>query len=79
MTDQERDAWTAEQAKATSAPHPCPACGHCPTCGRGGYIAYPPYYVPYPQPVPYIYWGTKTITGGTTNVTNTGALTYEVF
>lgn len=41
---------------------PCQACGHCPTCGRGGVfdwtwrepIYYGPYYVPqWWQPVPY--------------------------
>lgn len=27
--------------------HPCPSCGHCPTCGRGGYYMRPwPYYQP---------------------------------
>lgn len=28
-----------------SLPAPCPSCGHCPTCGRGGHQAYP-YYQP---------------------------------
>ncbi len=27
--------------------HPCPSCGHCPTCGRGGYWQTP--YQPYWQ------------------------------
>lgn len=37
-------------------PHPCPACGYCPHCGRGGTVVphYPPsipYYGPYYPPV----------------------------
>lgn len=27
--------------------HPCPSCGHCPSCGRGGYLRTWPYYQPY--------------------------------
>lgn len=29
--------------------HPCPSCGHCPTCGRGGYHQHP-WYQPYEYP-----------------------------
>ena len=44
------------EANCHCAPKPCPACGHCPTCGRGGHQLVPynpwqPYYPPYPQPV----------------------------
>lgn len=47
----------AEKAK------PCPSCGRCPECGRGGY-AYPypyPYIAPYR---PYITWGGTNATSG---------------
>lgn len=49
---------------------PCPSCGHCPTCGRGGHQAHPwtipmPYYPTYPNPyTPY--WGPTWISSGTT-------------
>lgn len=46
------------------APQPCPACGYCPACGRGGNRFAPyqpwqePWYPPYPQPIwvdtPYV-------------------------
>jgi hypothetical protein len=31
---------------------PCPSCGHCPTCGRGGYYTQP-YWPSYPYSYPY--------------------------
>lgn len=37
------------KSEPNMALHPCPSCGHCPTCGRGGYGFWP--YRPYP------YWG----------------------
>lgn len=43
-------------------PQPCPSCGHCPTCGRGGYFQ--PYYNPYP----YYYQPSWTITAGGTQI-----------
>lgn len=48
---------------------PCPSCGHCPTCGRGGWVAPRPYYG-------HQYW-TYTYNGdpakpGTGGVTYTG-------
>ena len=41
---------------------PCPSCGHCPTCGKGGYYGQPyPYYPQspwpwYPNTYPYVTW-----------------------
>ena len=56
---------------------PCPNCGRCPCCGRGGYHTQPYPNYPYPyigdsNPNPYIspnpwggpYYGTTTITCG---------------
>lgn len=46
-------------------PQPCPGCGRCPTCGRGGYpYPYNPYpwypYYPYrSDQIPTITWGTS--------------------
>jgi hypothetical protein len=49
------------KAQETHNKSTCPSCGHCPTCGRGGYhwpwptypsIPYSPYYPSYP----YITW-----------------------
>jgi hypothetical protein len=37
---------------AKSHEKPCPSCGHCPTCGRGGYQAAPLWYW-WPHPTPY--------------------------
>ncbi len=31
----------------TRVESPCPACGYCPHCGRGGYHTYPWYQPPY--------------------------------
>jgi hypothetical protein len=46
-----------EWAKAS----PCPACGHCPTCGRGGYNTSPHWTIPgYNPQFPY------TVTYGST-------------
>lgn len=63
-----------ELEKKTSAPVPCPGCGRCPTCGRGGYWTNP-YYVPgYPYSEPYkITWGpyTGTITYTPNSITVT--------
>ncbi len=28
----------------TNQAQPCPSCGHCPTCGRGGYHTQPNYW-----------------------------------
>lgn len=52
---------------------PCPSCGHCPTCGRGGLGAYPyPYYpMPWyqrpwwetPTAQPQVTWGYYDATG----------------
>lgn len=56
-----------EYTKAQAQKEPCPSCGHCPTCGRGGHQAHPwaipmPYYPTYPyQP----YWGPTWISNGT--------------
>ena len=46
--------WAGDSQYAPwNQPHPCPACGTCPTCGRGrhdyGYVPY------YPPAIPY-YW-----------------------
>ena len=44
-------------------PQPCPSCGRCPTCGRGGYFTQPypyPYYPYYPQPYPNYPWTVQT-------------------
>ena len=51
--------------------HPCPNCGRCPICGRGGYRADPfPHNPPNPHPFPWIVWpGTNT----------TGCLTSDYF
>ena len=52
---------------------PCPNCGYCPHCGRGGYRPYISPYIPYTPSYPYIYpyvgdlpgWqGTTTISTG---------------
>jgi len=51
---------------------PCPSCGHCPTCGRGGRQAVP-YYYPWwqqpfnPWPEPHITWTLDTRTQATVN------------
>jgi len=52
--------------------HPCPSCGHCPTCGRGGYGLNP--YSPWwgYQPTPFVY-PVGEITW-TTPVTSTSAI-----
>lgn len=44
------------EASYQFVPQPCPSCGHCPTCGRGGFHTYP--YNPWGYPV----WGTSTST-----------------
>lgn len=44
---------------------PCPSCGRCPTCGRGGYVTWPYY------PTPWIWWS-ATASGATTNITIQG-------
>ncbi len=36
-------------------PTPCPHCGHCPTCGRGGHFVAPSPYGP-SQTWPWITW-----------------------
>lgn len=55
---------------------PCPGCGRCPSCGRGGYHTapfwpYQPTNVPYPSP--YNPWaipmGTTTVTAGQSDMT----------
>lgn len=48
-------------AQATKQ-HPCPSCGHCPTCGRSGYGTYPWY------PTPYYPWWQGTTWGGTVTI-----------
>ena len=43
----------AQQAVQATHAHPCPSCGYCPTCGRGGARVSPypwPYTSPYPWP-----------------------------
>jgi hypothetical protein len=51
-------------------PAPCPSCGHCPTCGRGGWGTLPWYPYPYVPTYPYPYritWTAPyTVTGGGT-------------
>lgn len=39
------------------AQHPCPACGYCPHCGRGGHQTLPCYPIPVWSP-----WRTYTVT-----------------
>lgn len=49
--------------------HPCPSCGHCPTCGRGGYMGpYPTYPYPVWVSIPHVYVGDTQIGSGTTNI-----------
>ncbi len=53
----------------STAAQPCPACGHCPTCGRGGHQV-APWVVPMPYyPQPYQPWWGPTWTGGGTTIT----------
>jgi hypothetical protein len=63
-------------AVQTDYRHPCPSCGHCPSCGRGGWGTYPwrvypyqyPYTVPYTMPRTYAYNGNpKAGIGGVTS------------
>lgn len=57
------------------APQPCPACGHCPTCGRGARTA--PYIYPYTRPYPYwpTWIGTITVDGTAQRTATTYKLT----
>ena len=46
----------APQHLAPLPARPCPCCGYCPHCGRGGYQSQRPwyqYYPPYSYPVVY--------------------------
>ena len=54
--------WEAlKNHQAAQKPQPCPHCGYCPTCGRGGYNAYPWYPAPW-RPYPYVTWSaTQTV------------------
>ena len=73
MTDNDNPETTAHNAQA-----PCPSCGHCPTCGRGGVPSgwYKPYYPvssPWWQYYPTTpYW--STINGAAGN--NAAMITY---
>ena len=50
VTDAAVSTPTGTTVTFTPPMRPCPACGHCPCCGRGGY-GVQPYYPPiYPQP-----------------------------
>lgn len=49
---------TAPEFTFTPVQHPCPRCGYCPHCGRGGFQPWPvgpywpwPWYTPYPYTV----------------------------
>lgn len=65
------DQWNA--LKAAKA-EPCPSCGHCPTCGRGGHQV-APWVIPMPYVQPYPWWqqpwyGTTTVICETGNNTS---------
>ena len=59
-----------------SVPQPCPSCGHCPTCGRGGYYGAP---YPYWRSVPYPTWPNPYITYGTGGVFQDPNITYTSY
>lgn len=64
----------AQAAMNAAHQHPCPSCGHCPTCGRGGYTVAPYPYWPRPYG-PYWYGGTTAapqMTWGQTQTTSGG-------
>ena len=48
---------------SSTTPSPCPRCGHCPTCGRGGAIPYDWPSRPWVWPSPLVYSGTGTTDG----------------
>lgn len=43
----------ADNQASLNSPRPCPSCGHCPTCGRGGYQWFWPAAYPYQPNYPY--------------------------
>jgi len=72
-TEQTGQAWGGIQPPQPQ--HVCPACGHCPCCGRGGYQfqpwpGYPNPYIGDPIPYPWggPWYGTNTTTAPNTNM-----------